>query len=129
MKSSRVTWLSFRENVQSFPDSISLVPLNHFSLRGALPFTIAENVTLEPGMASIGCSGTRKDGGSKRKHRNQTWWEKMGVQFKQNQPEQTEPEVRKVKDKININRPSLSHFLLLARKCSSAVQTFDSQCG
>lgn len=67
LKSSKITWLSFREKLQSRPARISFVPLNHFSLRGALPFTMAEIVTLEPGMASTGWGGTAKDGGSGRK--------------------------------------------------------------
>lgn len=76
LKSSKITWLSFREKLQARPDTISLVPLNHFSLRGALPFTMAEKVTLEPGMASTGCGGTTKDGGSGYKQivTDQTWW-------------------------------------------------------
>lgn len=64
LKSSRVTRFSFREKSQPRPASISLVPLNHLSFRGLLPFTMAENVTLEPGMASTGWGGTTKDGGS-----------------------------------------------------------------
>lgn len=72
--SSRVTWLSFREKLQSFPGRISFVPLNHFRVRGSLPFTMEEKVTLEPGMASIGCGGTTNDGGSGREGNHQTRW-------------------------------------------------------
>lgn len=61
-----MTWFSLREKEQSRPASSSLVPLNHLSLRGVLPFTMAEKVTLEPGIASIGCGCTTKDGGSVR---------------------------------------------------------------
>lgn len=37
---------------------------------------MAEKVTLEPGMASTGCGGTTKDGGSGYKQivTDQTWW-------------------------------------------------------
>lgn len=57
---------SSKEMVHSSPDTSSLLPLNHLTLKGGVPLMTLVNVRLVPGKTSTESGVCSKDGGSKK---------------------------------------------------------------
>lgn len=57
---------SSKEMVQASPDTNSLLPLNHLTLKGGVPLKTLVKVRLIPGKTSTESGVCSKDGGSKK---------------------------------------------------------------